>query len=1035
MSSQTSDPVSSLQLERSIIVRAGAGAGKTTALTEQVLAVAKASYQLNKRYPRIVVTTFTKKATQELKERLILLALKKENALLEFVNSPSDLKISTIHGILDQYLRQYGSALMLDPSFTVINSSLASQMARQVIRRILLTHDEREILQVLIDDFSFVRLEKLCRQYYRVKMIHPEIVPHNPESLEVLCQVHINNISREIDELVRSIQSEETNIKWMEYAKQMEFLSKELKTRRWSVDYEFLKNFFEQMPTATRTKNIQISEETNDFKKELSARLRDLFDNESYHPDSFKLFSEKFLLCQKLFDAFTQEFFKLKLQTASVEIDDLEILSLKMAREFGETAKAFSDEWDYWLIDEYQDTSPVQVELIKHLTQSKPQYVVGDPQQSIYLFRGARSEVFQNREIQILQEGGTKTEKIHNYRSQPPLLEFFNDFFTHFQIPFSPMSANWPDEKKTKQTSESPIAKFYISESNVADDDLNEDSENAFHEQKVKEDDESLAIVQHINELLEKGSKLEDVCILARTNKNLSEISKVLTQFGLLNHLHISSGFYQRREIQDALALYKFLVHPHNNLNLLILLRSPWFLVDDQFLVDHLPSAKESYWVFLSTFKKELSGISRLSDCLERVPEIGIGSCFLESLLKCGIFDLSKYQDPSGLAESNLWKLVSLLREQEQKAGFNPLDLVAQIESDARANEDSEGDAVPCVEPDRINLMTIHASKGLQFRHVIVARMHKRPKAPTEPDFLFDDDSKFWSMKIPMGPEEKFTGSLAEKAHVDKMKISEIAEHARVLYVAMTRAIDSVFLSWNSKVEKNSWAHMIRWDLSQGPHSRDFYSYEVLDRKPNPRIVVLSSTKSSGVRSLVQLNPNEKEMKLKHSVTSLLEKQPAKEKARPKESEPWLEHFKVISHGSLTHKLMQALKYSQDVDSLVERWFKSKKSEVFQVLEFLKTLESPPLMKLIQEGHVEMGFSYREGTQIIDGQIDLWGIVQNEVWIVDYKTGSIKYREKAFSQLSYYAKALQKSKMISVEQKIQLAVIYPFSEEVFTRSL
>lgn len=1026
MSGKTLEPIAhSVKFDCSTIVRAGAGAGKTTALTEHVLGVANAFHKKHERFPRVVVTTFTKKATQELKERLVLLALTKNNALLEFVNSSSVLKISTIHGILDQYLRQYGSALTLDPSFTVINSSLASQLARQVIRRILLNHIERESLQLLIDDFSFTRLEKLCRQYYRVKLQHPNLAPQDSSSLEKLCKAYVLTLADEIDKLVRAIESEETNPKWMSYAANMARLSLEFKSRNWIESFDFLKNFFEQMPSATRTKNIQITEETNDFKKDLSLRLRELFENECYQPASFKVFADKFLLCQVLFDAFSDEFLKLKLQTAAIEIDDLELFSLKLSREFGPTAKAFSAEWDYWLIDEYQDTSPVQVELIEKLSQSKPQYVVGDPQQSIYLFRGARSEVFQIREQEILSNGGVKLEKIRNYRSRPELLEFFNSFFSKFRIPFTPMIANWPKDAVRKANL---VAKFYFADP---------------PEDKGQVDDELLAIADHIGGLIRDGVKLEDICVLSRTNRNLTEISKILTQFGLPNHLHVSSGFYGRREIQDALALYKFLIHPHNNLNLLILLRSPWFLVEEQFLIDQIPKANESHWLYLCQFKEKFSGLLKLSGYLERAQQIGLGSCFLESLIHCGIFDFSRQADHSGRAESNLWKLVSLLREQEQKAGFNPLDLIAQIESDARADLDSEGDAVACVEPDRINLMTIHGSKGLQFRHIIVARMHKKPKASFEPDFLFDEDLQKWSMKIPLGPEEKFTSSVAEKSFVEKMKKSEIAEHARVLYVAMTRAIDSVFLSWLTSIEKNSWAEMTRWDLEPGVHQRDSFSYEVVNGKPQPQRWQMSKIIECSVRPKFFDKAVGPILSQSISVTSLLEKQNLKNQGTAKEliqpnllgqSNEWLDHFKVISHGSLTHKLMQAIKYSHDIDSLVERWFKLQKDEVRRVLEYLKTLKSPPLMDLIRGGHVEMGFSFREGEKIIDGQIDLWGIVAGEIWIVDYKTGGIQYKEKAFLQLAYYAKALQSSGMISSDQNIQLSVIYPFSEKVYNRS-
>ncbi len=1008
--STTSEPIN---LNQSIIVRAGAGAGKTTALTEHVLDVAREFRKTQERYPRIVVTTFTKKATQELKERLVLLALQKHHDLLEFVNSSSALKISTIHGILDQFLRQYGGAIELDPSFSVINSSRASQLARQVIRKILLNHPSKESLQTLIDEFSFKKLEKLCRDYYRIKMQHADFQAQSQESLSLLNQLYVQSLAQDIQKLVESIVSEETNPKWTAYASQMQTLSQDLLEQDWTKNFESFKNFYNSIASVTKTKKIQ--EETNDFKKSLEKKLTDLFEDPAYHPETAQLFAEKFKLAQILFEDFSTEFLRTKIKSALLEINDLELLALKMAREFPQTAKAFAEEWDYWLIDEYQDTSPVQVELIEVLSQEKPQYVVGDPQQSIYLFRGARSEVFQNREAEILAKAGRKDEKIKNYRSRPELLEFLNDFFLKFKIPFSPMMANYkediaPDPKAS-------VATFFIAQKEKT---------------ALEFDAECLAIAEHVQSLVRQDVKLEEICVLARTNKILSEVSRALSHFGLANHVHISSGFYERREIQDALALYRFLVHPHNNLNLLILLRSPWFSVDEQFLIDRLPEAKNSFWSYLEPFKVEHSKLAALSRYFQDVSEQGIGMTFLKALTECGIFHFSKHFDSSGRLESNLWKLVSLLREQEQKPGFNPLDFLAQIESDILADQDSEGDAVAAVEPQRINLMTIHASKGLQFRHVIVPRVNKRPRSPQEPDFLFEESEKKWSMKIPLGEIEKMTGSLVEKNYVERQKSSEISEHARVLYVALTRAIDSVFLSWTEPAEANSWAEMMCWDFSQGKHEATKYSYEVKTQVPTPEPWQTIAFKTEALRK-----PWLADAKLgtaqSVSVTELLEKN-SKLVSVQQSEQKWMEHFKVISHGSLTHKLMQALKYSNNVDALIEQWFQGRQEEVVKALDFMKALQTPPLGQLIQNGYVEMGFSYKQGDKIIDGQIDLWGIIDGKVWIVDYKTGSTRYRDKAFLQMEYYARALEKSDMIPKNAPIHLSVIYPFAEKVYNQN-
>src|SRR5689334_3486826 len=97
------------------MVRAGAGAGKTTGLVNKVIEVYRQFHAHGQTGPRIVLTTFTRKATQELKERLILRAVSEKDAdLLQFVSDSSRLHISTIHGLLNIFLKQVGHLAGLD---------------------------------------------------------------------------------------------------------------------------------------------------------------------------------------------------------------------------------------------------------------------------------------------------------------------------------------------------------------------------------------------------------------------------------------------------------------------------------------------------------------------------------------------------------------------------------------------------------------------------------------------------------------------------------------------------------------------------------------------------------------------------------------------------------------------------------------------------------------------------------------------------------------------------------------------------------
>ena len=153
--------------------------------------------------------------------------------------------------------------------------------------------------------------------------------------------------------------------------------------------------------------------------------VKKLFDEE----DSFQ--THQFVsLFKELHEAgreFFSEFMEKKKNTSALDIGDLLLFSLSLLRENPKTAQSFSKEWDYWLVDEYQDTSWVQEQIIDKITGFKNVFCVGDPAQSIYLFRGADPYVFKRRE-NALKDQVLKLDV--NRRSSASLVHFYNDFFS-----------------------------------------------------------------------------------------------------------------------------------------------------------------------------------------------------------------------------------------------------------------------------------------------------------------------------------------------------------------------------------------------------------------------------------------------------------------------------------------------------------------------------------------------------------------------------------------------------------------------------
>ncbi|MCM2282749.1 MAG: UvrD-helicase domain-containing protein, partial [Bdellovibrionaceae bacterium] len=1050
-------------LKDHVIVRAGAGAGKTRRLTLQVIEIAKSFRAREGRWPRMVVTTFTRKATQELRERLMLKALEDEPELIEFINSRSYLVVSTIHGVLDIYLKRYGGKISIDPGYAIMASGEADRLARQSLRAILV--DDGRYAD-LLEVYGFNRLVSLARVYAEHIERVPEARPHDETTLRALFRERADALARDAEFVADDIEAESEKDTWRAMAGGFRRWAKVLREGEWESTREGLI----AEVSATRAapfskKNPPVSEETNLAAKNIRERFKALSED-IYDPACWREIAAVFAKFEEMGRAFTRRYFAMKVERGSIEISDLEQLAMTCAREHPDSVHAFAQEWDYWLIDEYQDTSPFQVDLIRQFSGDRPNFIVGDPQQSIYLFRGARSEVFAEKEKEILGGGGSQDVLNRNYRSRPELLMFLNDVFARMDPPFRPMEPNLAEGESFD--SSRVVAQILIApdaaecsrtDGAEAQEQAVVPEEGALREPTASvsgaagnqpgeptADVELRSLVRHVQELLQAGAKYEDICVLARTNQTLLDVADWLDRFRLPTHVHAASGFYSRRETMDALALLKFLVNPHDNENLVLLLRSPWFRVCDATLTRLVRGPERSHWERLVGSledKHELEAVVRLRDWLAARAELGVGECFRRALGDAGFIDLSHLHDVSGRRESNVWKLLAKLTAAEGKPGFNYLSFIETSEVDLRDSSGAEeSDAIAAVEPDRINLMTIHASKGLQFKHVLLPKMGQRPRLTASLNFAFDESRQLWALRVPRGDALEMTSSLAEKAWLETFRKQEQREHARVLYVALTRAIETVFMSWSGVPDPQSWAAALRLDLALGAHATPAYTYQVtndlgepfpLEAQAQDVIEPRAPWRMRGDGDAANGSRAESRIQESASVSQLLDRSAPLRRGWEALAVP--ARLKLAAQGTAVHRLMEALKSpaAGQIRSLIQRWFPDREEQVVRAVDYVSRLRIPPLADLIRDGQVEWGFAFLEKGVFVEGQIDLWGREAgadgSTVWVVDYKTGNPEGRAKAFEQLGLYALALRKAGQVRAGDRVRLAAVYPFAEE------
>ena len=123
------------------------------------------------------------------------------------------------------------------------------------------------------------------------------------------------------------------------------------------------------------------------------------------------------------------------------------------------------------------------------------------------------------------------------------------------------------------------------------------------------------------------------------------------------------------------------------------------------------------------------------------------------------------------------------------------------------------------MEPDKIHLMTIHASKGLEFKYVFVPFLHNPPRGSTFQDLSIHEDHGLWSLRLELDEPGVFKGGVLEKLVIDQKFEREKEEFLRVLYVAMTRAENQLFLSWKGEPGKKSLAFEIKNFVQKAPLS------------------------------------------------------------------------------------------------------------------------------------------------------------------------------------------------------------------------
>ena len=371
----------------------------------------------------------------------------------------------------------------------------------------------------------------------------------------------------------------------------------------------------------------------------------------------------------------------------SLDFDDLLMLPIVLFRQNPDVLKNYQEKYKYILIDEYQDTNEAQYILTKMISAKyKNICVVGDPDQSIYAFRGSNYRNILNFEKDYKNTKTIMLEK--NYRSTKNILTVANDIIK-----------NNTARKEKKLWTE------------------NEDGEKIYYHRSENEKDEAFYVMTQIRELM-KVSPLKEVAVLYRTNAQSRNMEEALLRENIPYKVVGSFYFYKRKEIKDLIAYLNVIYNQDDDINLLRVINVPKRgigLKTIENLVNKANDENKSIYQIISSgkeleFKKiideliELKDSSSLTELVDHVLE--------KTNMKKELITEKTLEAEVRL--ENLEEFKSITKNFEEKNGIISLEefleeisLVSDIEEHKNNNE-------------VVTLMTVHSAKGLEFDNVFI---------------------------------------------------------------------------------------------------------------------------------------------------------------------------------------------------------------------------------------------------------------------------------------------------------------------------
>jgi ATP-dependent helicase/nuclease subunit A len=848
-----------IRLNETIVVRAGAGSGKTSVLVDRMLALVRQGVSLDK----IVAITFTKKASGELQERFFERLLSSKEQLLAklrfsengtawtrecgFVDTAIEdaehIFIGTIHGFCAQLLRSNALDLGIPPEFEQIDDRDEEKLRETYwIRFLNISSAENDPDLVVLQDAG-VSLESLFGLFGTLSKnssaefsLSGSPQPELEETFHKFA-TYVTTISARVpsgnpDGFITEIERLSAMFAAFDCSDpfvQLRLLrtATRMVSGKDAQTFDIKVTYWGSVKTEPRLLAgdlLKGKEELGFAKPFLNFVLEDVVPIVQKF-DHF-LHDRALSLCNRSVEGYRL----FRLQSGRLTYDDLLAEALNLVRDVSSARSHFQTRFSHILIDEFQDTDPIQAAMlfsiasktINRLDWSKSVLIpgmlffVGDDKQSIYRFRKADFQAFHLVREAVKSQNGLDLKLIVNFRSDKRICQWVNDSVGDlFKESEAPFQAPW--ENLTAYHDNLglvPVVHFKVQKSPI-------------RSQYPKVLGECAAILEHIQNVLRADApgtlNYGSFLILVRRHANIPQYVAALTQAGI--PVGVTGG--KAEAISDVLAwlddLLRAVYDPNDGVALVSTLRGPFFGISDQELFDYVQTGGVLSSLADEPDKSLLApSLSVAALMLENIRDL-FQSCpphqaFEKVLSITGIEAMLRTRVDSDLTSGMLQRVLELFREWESRDfTFGQCVEDFRLYRRGKLSLESFSESVPygaCV-----RIMTTHQAKGLQAEVVFLADTGGK-----EPPDSTLHTHRVGPKVIGMTPLVKKSGfhtsiEIEPAGWTEALALERLfdaAERKRLLYVACTRAERQLVISTNELPGKGPWDDLSRFLAMDG---------------------------------------------------------------------------------------------------------------------------------------------------------------------------------------------------------------------------